>query len=565
MRKPLIIVFLLLTAMCANAQRTTSINQNPGANEPSVAVNRSNPANIIAASNLNTVYYSFDTGYTWHEYALTSKYGFYGDPVLHAANDGSVYITHLSKTAGKAWGEWFDRIVVQRSVDGGRSFSDGIAVGFNGNKTQDKPWLSGDEVSKKYRGNLYLTWTEFDKYGSKDPEDRSRIRFSYSNDKGETWSKAITISDRTGDCSDNDHTLEGATIAVDETGTIYCVWAGHDSIYMDRSSDGGITWGKDRVIGLQPGGWNRSVAGLFRGNGMPFITSDARGSDTSATLYVAWTVDKENMSTVTVIRSMDYGETWSKPHFPNTAGGDHLFVNMAADPENKMVYLLFNQVDTAGSGYFMRTCLAVWPDGTNALDTIKKIPLNRPAVPPAETIYDPMLTTYEIYPTFALPGAKTFFGDYLDVDIAHGSVHMVYTTTRSKGGMNIQHSVIPVLVLMTEKDSEDLLTVKQSVAVSFKDSVLYWCIDHVSYARLKVKNYNSWWGKSTRSIYSFGIKKAAKENKITLDRQYGSVATPYRRTKVKQIYYLYDGQKSRVIKVKRKTIFIRKEVAVDIH
>ena len=76
-------------------------------------------------------------------------------------------------------------------------------------KNQDKEWLAVDLSQSQYKGKIYMTWTEFDDYGSSNPNDSSRIRFSKSTDQGETWSDAITISDRSGNCIDDDNTTEG--------------------------------------------------------------------------------------------------------------------------------------------------------------------------------------------------------------------------------------------------------------------------------------------------------------------------------------------------------------------
>ena len=154
---------------------------------------------------------------------------------------------------------------------------------------QDKPWLSSDKHSRKYKGNVYVTWTEFDKYNSKDSTDFSRIRFSKYMPKNDSFSKAITISDTVGDCQDGDNTLEGATTAVGSNGEIYAVWAGHDKIWFDKSTDGGETWGKDQEIASQIEGWDMEMPNIFRANGMPFVVCDT----TREIIYITW-ADEEN-------------------------------------------------------------------------------------------------------------------------------------------------------------------------------------------------------------------------------------------------------------------------------
>ena len=51
---------------------------------------------------------------------------------------------------------------------------------------QDKEWAVADPGGSR----LYNGWTEFDRYGSSDSSDHSRILFSFSTDRAESWSSA---------------------------------------------------------------------------------------------------------------------------------------------------------------------------------------------------------------------------------------------------------------------------------------------------------------------------------------------------------------------------------------
>lgn len=80
---------------------------------------------------------------------------------------------------------------------------------------EDKPWPGVDTVADSpHRGNLYVAWTRFDTYGSKDPADKSHIVFSRSRDGGQTFSVPIRVSDTPGDAQDSDDTVEGAVPAI---------------------------------------------------------------------------------------------------------------------------------------------------------------------------------------------------------------------------------------------------------------------------------------------------------------------------------------------------------------
>jgi len=118
--------------------------------------------------------------------------------------------------------------VVQKSTDKGSTWSTGTFMGLNGTKQQDKQWAAID----RRNNTIYVTWTEFDRYGSSAPTDSSRIMFSKSTDGGNTWSTQKRINKKSGDCVDSDNTVEGAVPAVGPNGEIYVTWAGPDGLVL---------------------------------------------------------------------------------------------------------------------------------------------------------------------------------------------------------------------------------------------------------------------------------------------------------------------------------------------
>jgi hypothetical protein len=165
--------------------------------EVSICINPTDPLNVVAGSNLDYYYYSKDGGSTWTEGRLSSSLGVWGDPSLVFDAEGNLYFGHLSNPIE---GDFIDRIVVQKSSDGGETWTDGAGIGLNPPKDQDKEWLAVDMTDSPYRNSIYMAWTEFDRYGSPNPEDRTRILFSYSRDFSEAWSRPVIVSDVTGDC-----------------------------------------------------------------------------------------------------------------------------------------------------------------------------------------------------------------------------------------------------------------------------------------------------------------------------------------------------------------------------
>jgi len=310
--------------------------------EPSISINPKNPANIVAAYILDKVFYSNDSGKTWQEDRLKSPYGVWGDPVLLTDTAGDHYYFHLSDPTGKNWKseEILDRIVAQKSKDGGKTWSEGSFMGLNHPKDQDKHWAALDPRTNA----IYTTWTQFDDYGSEDSSAMSNILFAKSTDAGETWSEALQINEISGNCLDGDSTTEGAVPTVGPDGTIYVSWAFNEKLYFDRSSDGGKTWlDKDLVVAAQPGGWDIDVEGVSRANGMPVTVCDLSESDYSGRVYINWVDDRNGNYDVWVISSDDGGDTWTDAQKINDDldSADQFFTWLTIDQTNGNLYAVF--------------------------------------------------------------------------------------------------------------------------------------------------------------------------------------------------------------------------------
>jgi hypothetical protein len=126
---------------------------------------------------------------------------------------------------------------------------------------------------------------------------------------------------------------------------VYLCWAGPEGLYFDRSFDGGVTWGSDRVISDQPGGWDIEISGINRSNGLPVTITDISPSVYSGTVYINW-VDQRNGDTdVFILASTDKGETWRGPVRVNDDevgnGKDQFFTWAAVDPVTGELVVVF--------------------------------------------------------------------------------------------------------------------------------------------------------------------------------------------------------------------------------
>jgi len=349
--------------------------------EVSICINSKNPAQIVAGANIENYYFSGDTGKTWHTGKLTSIYGVWGDPCIVADTLGHFYYFHLSNPID---GSWVDRTVCQKSTNGGISWSQGTYSGLNGEKVQDKHWAVVDSKTN----NIYVTWTQFDKYDSKEKTDKSNILFTSSFDGCKTWSDAIRINEKSGGCEDNDKTVEGAVPAVGPNGEIYVSWAGNESIHFDRSLDSGKTWlDKDIFVTDMPGGWDYNIPGLQRCNGMPVTVCDLSDSQYKGTIYINWSDQRNGKDNTDIFlaKSKDGGLTWTKPIKVNddTTLHQQFLTWMAIDQKNGNLYFVFydrrNYIDNTTDVYLARS--------TNGGETFVNVKISERSFDPSKFVF----------------------------------------------------------------------------------------------------------------------------------------------------------------------------------
>jgi hypothetical protein len=321
--------------------------------EVSIAINPNNPQLMCGGANINRFYFSSNAGQTWTQKNMTSPtFGVWGDPCLTFDRLGNILYGHLSNSPSP--GYWIDRIVVQKSTDNGVTWNNGAGIGFNSPKEQDKEWLAIDFQNNSFRDNVYVTWTEFDNYGSSSFSDSSRILFSRSTDFGVSFSVPIKISDVGGNCIDDDLTVEGAVPAIGPNGEIYVSWSGPLGIMFDKSTNGGITWGVDKFVTTQPGGWAYDIPGISRCNGLPITSCDTSHSPFRGNIYINWSDQRNGSDNTDVffIKSTNGGNTWGpvKKINSDVTSRHQFFTWMNVDQVTGIIYFVFyDRRNTSGS------------------------------------------------------------------------------------------------------------------------------------------------------------------------------------------------------------------------
>lgn len=376
-----------------------------GVCEPTICISPINTDIIMAGSILDNVYVSNDSGRSWTKSQLKSSAGVYGDPVIVADYQGRFYYSHLSNPDNLAYrsDSFLDRIVVQRSDNNGETWTDGSAPTPTLERDQDKQWKVVDKASNA----IYMTWTEFDKYGSDSPEHKSRILFSKSTDLAESWSEPMRINQYEGDCIDSDQTTEGAVPAVGPRGELYVSWSYDNKIYFDRSWDKGESWlDKDIVIADQTGGWDQKISGISRTNGMPITKVNLHRGDDEGTIYVCWSDQRngEEDTDIWLASSKDNGQTWSKGIRVNDdkPGKQQFFPWMDIDPVTGYIYVVF--YDRRDHDDDLTDVYVAYSKDAGATFTNKKI-----SAKPFK------------------PSEDVFFGDYNNISAVNNTIRPIWT------------------------------------------------------------------------------------------------------------------------------------------
>jgi ELWxxDGT repeat protein len=332
--------------------------------ETSIDVNPVNSLNLVAAatdeSNGNTAYFSRDGGNTWKTSGLLplkvegTTFWTTADPVVAFDTRGSVYVAY--NAFDKVWPQpkGHGAIAVAKSTDGGESWTQVTTVEFNPNTDHPKIAVDKDPASP-YRDTVYVTWKHF--FGSGTVGSSFDVLRSRSTDGGLTWSAPVDISDDPGQTWFN-------AAAIGPEGNVYASWigainpAGGATQFVDRSTDGGVTFGSDLAVttintdDVGQGAAFSSPAQPNNFNGLSLIAAQA-SLDTDRSpgrfrgrVYLAYadrpdpTLRPFDMD-IYLQFSDDQARTWSPRIRVNDdgAGNSQFFPSLSVDPQNGTVVI----------------------------------------------------------------------------------------------------------------------------------------------------------------------------------------------------------------------------------
>jgi len=512
---PLVSLLLLFFEMSFAQYQNVMISDEQNPNEPSIIMNPKNPDQLVAGANTKSFYYSIDGGFNWTRQTMTSNYRVAGDPCLVTDTSGFFYYLHLSNPTN---GSWLDRIVCQKFDIETEEWIADTYMGLNGAKDQDKEWAVVDSASN----TIYVTWTQFDQYGTSDPSKYSNILFSKSIDAGLSWSDALQINEVSGNCVDSDNTTEGAVPAVGPNGEVYVAWSGPAGIVFDRSLDGGETWlDEDIFISDQPGGWDYNIPGIWRCNGLPITCCDLSYSPNRGTIYVNWTDQRngEDDTDVWIAKSTDGGDTWSEP------------IRVNDDPPGKQQFFSWMTIDGANGNIYI-----VFYDRRNYNDRNTDVYMAR-STNGGETFENILISESPFYPS-----SNVFFGDYTNITAYNDQIRPIWTRLQN-GQLSMWTAIIDVSVGIADFAEVMPFTLEQNFPNPFRET---------TYFAYKIHEPSH----ITLAVYDLYGRQVAllKDNRLTESGKYIEIFDPKAYRLVPGVYYFTLSEQNKI--QKRKMLFV---------
>lgn len=453
----------ILTVLWASAPPTqagTDVQVNgdaPGTvqNEVRIAQSPTSSSNVVVAYNDDAgasssplgVSYSMDAGATWTDTqlgiplhpTLGTSLSFIFDPFIDSSSTGDFYAGYIA-TDGTLGGP--SGIYIERSADGGATWSGPTTIDFNGASTGPPPdpayrFNDRPDMTVDASDDLYVVWIKdvgvgqptSDIYFSKSPPPPGGLDFS-------GVAPGSVAPQTVNDFPNGTDKANAPDVTVASDGTVYVAWIDVDvtnpnpkpgSLLIDRSSDGGVTFGPDSVV--QPisalANHLSTASGLGTGDdarsgSYPVIATDP---STPATVYMAYAADPTpaaDEADIFFTRSTDGGLTWSTPIRVNDdlTTTDQIHPAMAVKPDGTIDIVWYDKRNSANDDawdvYFAKSTDggATFSANLRISDTTFSTPTN-------------------------LPGTEPWLGEYLGLEVDGTNAYVAFTSSTGDARGNV--------------------------------------------------------------------------------------------------------------------------------
>ena len=391
-------------------------------NEVSLAVNPTNPLNLLAGWNdweeqQGVGYsYSLDGGRTWSPPALIpgvvgseGSFQLAGDPAFHFGPDGTAYavVQAFNITA-----PFEAALMVAVSSDGGRSWPR-LLVGYRGHREErDRPAhrhvpdraavTTDSHPASPYFGTVYVAWGQ-----EQETTETPSVLLTYLRPGADKFSPPTEVTNWPAGFTQNavPFTAPGGTVYVtfvaEEPG------AASSGIYLAESRDGGRSFDEPRRVAL----FQDPVAGRLP-NTSYRVVSFPVGLFAPAPnrLVVVWNDQRDGVSTVLVSTASPVEtDRWSEPaQVTATSTGEQFFPAIAASPDGRLDLVFYDRSRDPGNRLNFATY--AWSgDGGESWES-----LNVTDIP-----FDGERQT--------TPGGTAFIGDYIGVASTTAATHIAWT------------------------------------------------------------------------------------------------------------------------------------------
>jgi len=389
--------------------------QTSAQNETSFAVNPFNENNWIGVANdyrsgnVETGWYStLDGGQTWTTgtFGVDAGFSFSGDPCVCFDANGTAHVVCMMY-----FGPGGSKVAGYTSVDGGITWSAGQLIDLDG--SNDKPQVAADLSHGPHRGDVTTAWDRFGAPGG------DHIYVSTTNNSGATWSAGQRIN------GSSSIVTISPDVAYGMNSELFVMWAdrGVYRIYVDRSFDGGASWGTDVQVASFNAVPSPIPGSSFRMFDIFALSADQTSGPYSGNVYVAYHHWATNNADIRVAVSSDSGTTWPVNLVVNDdgLGFDQVFPGVCVDAKgNAMISFYDRRLDPAN--YLLWTWVARSSDGGATW-------INHRA---SDTGWNHAATEF----------GGGFIGDYCDVECSAHGVYPFWCDGRSGGTQDVYTDVM---------------------------------------------------------------------------------------------------------------------------